>query len=219
MITLYASRQGVQTVLSWVDTDAAPTSYQLVVSVNGGANVLLGALDGTISSFIDSTGYAIGDELIYQVENVGTAEVGVAGPLTVAEADDPDTFGPVSWLVTAPRYTTVELVKRRLGIPDTNTSRDAELGSTIVAGETTIDAYLGRSFPDTGTNPQIPGIPEAVKQAALEVAVRVWKSADSAGAVAGSDAWFGTVDLAGAVHNVVDQNPILVGLRVSFGVA
>jgi len=215
-LILRAQREGTETLLSWLDDDPAPTSYQLSRILNGGPLVLLAALDGQLSSFIDSSPYAVGDELTYQLENVGTTELAVAS-LLVAEPDAEPTYGPVDYLAASPRYTTVELLKRRLGI--TTTSRDAELEATIVTAETTIDAYLGRSFPDTGSNPAIPGIPAAVSQAALEVAVRVWKSADSAGAVAGSDAWFGSVDLAGAVHNVVDQNPILVGLRVSWGVA
>jgi len=215
-LILRAQRVGVETVLSWLDTDTSPTSYQLSRLLNGGPAVLLGALDGQISSFVDTSTYTTGDELTYQLENVGTAELATASVL-VADPDDPPTYGPVDYLAAVPRYTTVELVKRRLGI--TTTSLDTELEATIVSAETTIDAYLGRSFPDTGSNPAIRGIPQAVRQAALEVTVRVWKSADSAGASAGSDAWFGSVDLAGAVHNVVDQNPILVGLRIAFGVA
>ena len=93
-------------------------------------------------------------------------------------------YGPVNYLVTDIRYTTLEQVKTAMGVTDT--SLDAQATQSIVTFETMIDVYLGRSFaPEPGT--EVPGIPVVVQQAALVGSMRIWKTLDSPGGTGGSD--------------------------------
>lgn len=203
--------------LTYTAGDPGATLYT-VHRDDGGGEVPIGFTPPTSLAFIDPAGgLTDGTTYTYRVSSdAPDTSPGVAVVYTVGEDF---TFGPVDFLPAGPRYTTLETVKRRLGIDPLNTDRDADITESIVAAETTIDAYLGRSFPDTGDNPEIPGIPEAVRAAATQAAVRVYKESDRAGLSAGSEDWFGTIDAAGATIAVIENNPVLVGLRASFGIA
>ncbi len=125
------------------------------------------------------------------------------------------TYGPVDPLATTPRYTSLELVKTQLGITDL--TWDVQITTAIVALEVMMDIYMNRSFPDTGTDPEIDGIPEQVKQAALLGSLEVFKLGDAPGGVAGSDdggfvgSWeFGGNQTTQAFNSV---KPLLRGFR------
>ena len=197
MIDLSARTNSVGDIeLTWTAGDPGATLYT-VHRDDGGGEVVVGFTPPARLTFIDPAGgLTDGTTYTYRV----SSDAPDTSPLVpiLYTAGESFTFGPVDFLPAGPRYTTLDTVKRRLGIDPTNTDRDADITESIVAAETTIDAYLGRSFPDTGDNPEIPGIPEAVKAAALQAAVRVFKEADRAGLSAGSEDWFGTIDAAGA---------------------
>lgn len=135
-------------------------------------------------------------------------------------------YGEINPLETAARYTTVAIVKSRLRIPDANTEYDDRILQSIVAGEYALDAELGRSFPDTATPPDedppivpiVEGIPEAIKSAAADIAVAVYKAGDAPG-VAGSDDFLGALDVTEIVRGELERNPLLRGFRVSWGIA
>jgi len=129
----------------------------------------------------------------------------------------PYTFGPVDPLVTAPRYTTLVDVKQRLGI--TNTVSDDQLTAAIVAAEVAIDQWNGRSFPDTGDNPEIDGIPTAIAQWALDASIAVWKAADAPFGQGGSDAWLGALDVAAITERILRRHPLSLGYKVTWGIA
>lgn len=201
--------------LRWTVGDPGASLYTVRRDAGAGP-VVVGFTPAGRLEFTDPAGTLLaGTTYTYTVESdapdaSNPLELTIGGELSA---------GPVVFLPPGIRYTTIDVVKRRLGIPVTNTDRDDELTSAIIASETAIDAELGRSFPDPGPNPDIPGIPEAVRQAATQVAVRVFKEADRAGQSAGADEWFGTIDIAGAAYQAIASNPVLVGLRWSFGVA
>ncbi len=123
---------------------------------------------------------------------------------------------------TEPRYTTIERVKERLAIPASDTSRDADIKQAIVAAEYSLDAYLGRGFPDLD-DPDDPAVitvvPAAIETAALSLAIAVWKEADAPAGTAGSDAFFGPVSVSDTTRRVLERSPQLVSFRVSWGLA
>lgn len=124
---------------------------------------------------------------------------------------------------TSARYTTVDLVKERLEIPDTDVSRDAAILEAIIAAQWGIDVFCGRGFPDVDDPPDSPAVitvvPASVQNAALSLAIAFWKEADAPGGTAGSDAFFGTLSTADTTRLMLQRSPGLVGFRVSFGVA
>ena len=133
------------------------------------------------------------------------------------------TYGPVDYLVdpTTPRYTTLAQVKQAMGVTDT--SLDDQAIQSICTFELMIDVYLGRSFPDTGDDPDIDGIPVVVENAALVGAMRIWKMLDSPGGTGGSDAdgFIGLYepgqDAARMAFNLI--RPMLAGLKIQWGVS
>lgn len=128
---------------------------------------------------------------------------------------------PIDYNETEPRYTTVALVKERLAIQDTDTSRDDEIKTAIVSAELAMDVWMGRALPDT-EDPDDPAvitiIPSAVQSAALSMSIALWNQPDSITG-GGSDAFgFGTIP-----ENIIGQYltraPQMVGLRVTWGIA
>lgn len=65
------------------------------------------------------------------------------------------------------------------------------------------------------------GIPGSVSQAALGIAIAVYKSPDAPQGVAGSDEFFGAIDVADIARRAISRDPSLVGFMVpqGFGVA
>jgi len=120
---------------------------------------------------------------------------------------------PADPLVDTIRYTTLDAVKRALGITDN--SWDTEATQAIVALEGQMDQFVGGTF-TTGE------IPETVKQAALLGGMEVFKLMDAPGGVAGSDSdgFMGVWEpgqASRAAFNTV--KPLLAGYRISWGTA
>lgn len=133
-------------------------------------------------------------------------------------SDTPFTYGPVDYLADTIRYADIVKVKKRLNIDDT--SWDDEITQAIVSAEVAMDLYWGRSFPDTGDNPEIPGIPVQVSQAAENVAVAVFKQTDAPFGVAGSDALaLGDLDFDDLVRREIQRSPLLRGFRRGWGIS
>ena len=139
----------------------------------------------------------------------------------------PIDYGPVDPLAEDPRYTSLEKVRERLGIGDTDTSFDDRLTEAIVAGEYAIDVHLGRSFPDgEGVEDEslpgpVQGIPIAVIVAATQTAVAVYKEADAPTGSAGSEEFLGALEVAEVARRIVTRSIVLKGFQVGagFGVA
>jgi hypothetical protein len=131
------------------------------------------------------------------------------------------TYGNLNPLETQPRYTTLAAVKRQMGVTDT--SFDAEITQSIVAMEYMIDVFMNRSFPDTGIDPEIDGVPLLVAQAALLGSIEVVKLADAPSGVAGADEFIGQWDMSQtATRRALNTvKPMLVGFRGpdAYGVA
>ena len=139
----------------------------------------------------------------------------------------PYNYGPVDPLASAFRYTTLALMKGRLNIPIADTTKDADLTQAGIAAEYAIDVSLGRSFPDGPGVPDesepgpVQGIPEAVKVAALQTAIAVYKEADAPVGTAGSDDFFGAIEVQDIARRIVERSITLRGFKVDagFGVA
>jgi hypothetical protein len=142
-----------------------------------------------------------------------------SAPTSITKVDRtvPYTYGPVLPLASTIRYTSLAAVKARLGI--TVTVSDAQLTEACIAAETAIDQILGRSFPDTGVNPEIQGVPAAIASWATDAAIAVWKAADAPFGSAGSESWIGVVDVTDQTMRVLRHHPLALGYKVTFGVA
>jgi hypothetical protein len=161
-----------------------------------------------------NNGVAIGQEVTYMV--TGSSSL-LLDTIVVLEADEgPETFGPIDPLVDRIRYTSLELVKARLGI--THTEADVQLTSAIISAEVAIDYWNGRSFPDTGTNPEIAGVPEGIRTWATDASIAVWKAADAPFGQGGGDAWLGALDIQQITERVIRRHPLSLGYKVSWGV-
>ncbi len=131
-------------------------------------------------------------------------------------------------LETEPRYTSVDAVKKAVGIDDS--SLDDAVKLSIVTVEWMIDSFLGTSYPqdpepdplpdgqDPLDPPPVEGIPEALRKAALLAAIRALKLDETPYGSAGGEPFFGEVtpDTAGRAFNSV--KPILIGLRRRWGI-
>ena len=120
------------------------------------------------------------------------------------------------------RYTSLEAIKERLGIPATDVTRDADITIAGVSGEYAIDVFCGRGFPDIDDPPDSPAVitvvPRGVVNVALSMAIAIWKQADAPTGTAGSDAFFGTIAPGEDARALLGMSPELVSLRVSWGV-
>ena len=176
----------------------------------------LADLPVTTLSYIDVVPSAVvGDVLEWTVVDLVTSALDIVS-YTVRDDGEAYTYGKVDLLVSAIRYADLERVKARLGITDT--AYDADITQAVIACETAMDLYWGRSLPDTGINPQWPGVPVQVSQAAENLAVAVWKQVDAPFGQAGGDV-FGTIDFDDEARRIITRSPMLRGLRVTYGVA
>ncbi|RLB63031.1 MAG: hypothetical protein DRH08_11610, partial [Deltaproteobacteria bacterium] len=104
-----------------------------------------------------------------------------------------------------------------LRIPDTETGFDEDLTEAIVASEIALDFELGRSFPDTGTNPQYAFVPRNISMLCTSAAIAVYKAADAPFGTAGSEDWFGAQSIADVASQTIRRSPLIRGFQVSFG--
>ena len=204
-------------------SDVSPVlGFEVFREVNAGAAKTLGTVPDVTRLFTDSTiitaALEVGDSLVYSVVDLDAAVAESASPIILQDLDVPFTFGQINYLYTGdPRYTTVDAVKKALEITDT--ILDVEVAQAINAAELQIDVRLDRSFPDTGTNPQIPGVPSAIQVAALSATIGTLKLRDTVYGSAGTDDWLGSVDVGEQVRRVFLRNPLLAGYVVGFGLA
>ena len=138
------------------------------------------------------------------------------GPTSMWGLASPFTFGPIDPLADQIRYASLDDVKLRMGI--THTDYDGQLGLAIVSAEVAIDQWNGRSFPDTGDNPEIAGVPAAIRTWAIDASIAVWKAADAPFGQGGGDAWLGSLDIAAITERVIRRHPLSLGYKVSWGV-
>jgi len=211
-------------------SDTTATVYWVTVADPAAGFTITGELDssGTVtllSSPIGSVrtyaaniyGLPAGSKVEYVVTDVDTTDVAVA-ILTVVRTTVGYTYGVVNPLETDARYTSVDQVKQALNITDT--AEDSEILIAIVATETAIDALNERSFPDTGVNPKIDGIPDAIQVWALDASIAVYKLRDTtAGFAGGSDDWIGQIDVGDQARQALRRNPLALSFKVAWGLS
>jgi hypothetical protein len=226
MTTTLDARQASNStaLLTWDTTDTPPLTWEIERQVLPTSAVwaTIAGLAADYRTFGDSTLEAaavVGDTVTYRlVDPSGPTVLVTADPFTYADRDVPPTYGPVDPLVNTIRYTTLADVKKALGITDA--AFDTELTQAIISAEVAIDQMNGRSFADTGINPAIPGIPEAIRVWALDASVAVWKLRDTpTGFTAGSDDWLGQIDATEAARRSLRRNPLALGYKVSWGLS
>lgn len=217
-VTVEVREQADGNLLSWVDTETVPALGYSLSAVES----FLEEPDRDRTDFrtgiktdvfLDTERDPAAYKILYTVTNANDLEKGSATIQTVF------TYGLVDPLKPAATYSTLAEIKARLHIPLTDTDKDATLTQALITAEVAIDQHLGRSFPDPAPLGEVQGIPDAVSNAALEVAVRAYKAADSAGVTAGSTDFFGELEIGGMVTQIVYMNPELSGYMISFGVA
>ena len=208
--------------VQWSDTESPPTAgYGVTLTVNAGTPKQRALVAGDISVFadqVDDLALAVGDTVLYGVTNEDSFVGGQTQLLVWRDLEAPFTYGPVNALAETIRYTSLEEVKTRLGIPLSDTAADALVTQSAIAAEVQIDQIDGRSFPDTGANPEWPGIPQPIRAWATDAAIAVYKRADAPFGKAGSDNWIGTLDVADEVERALRRNPLALGYKISFGI-
>ena len=207
-------------LLAWNTTDPEPASWDVErADTDNPARIPLGSLAPASRAFVDHRLAEVAPEagVTYTlVDPAGPTDL-AAAKFTVADLDVPYTYGAVDRLASTIRYTTLSDVKQVLGITDT--VYDTQITQATIAAEVGIDVFNNRSLPDTGVNPELPGITEGIRMWALEGAVSVWKARIAARITAGSDDWIGTVDVDAIVRRTLRRNPMGLGLRVGWGLA
>ncbi len=206
--------------IQWTTDDADPAlGFDVAVNIDGAGLVPVATLPGSARIFADVRAlWAPGDSIVYRVTDNTTTTFGETPAVIVNDLDLPFTYGPVVEATTI-RYTTLDAVKDAIGIPLTNTDKDEQITEAAIAGESAIDRELGRSFPDSGSNPQIQAVPIAIANLAKKAAVAVYTGDHAPFGTAGSDEWMGAISVADAVSQTVRRSPLLRGYQVTFGFA
>ena len=205
--------------LIWSTDDTLPLApWEISRDVDGAGLAARATLAAPETlTFFDTITLVVGETYQYEVTDPTSAEVGLSNLITVQDLEEPFTHGTVDYLATVARYTTVDAVKQRLAIVD-DVTRDDQILSCIIASELALDVFMHRSFPDTGDNPQIPGIPDGITQAALQTAIATWKEADAPTGSSGSDSFMGALSVSETTRTMIQQSAILIGFRTGFGV-
>lgn len=205
--------------LDFTTTDADPVAgFDIGININAAGVIGLGVLSGTQRLWLDAAGLWVpGDSVVYEVIDKNTLTVGLTDALLMADLDAPYTFGPVNPLVDTIRYTSLDDVKLRMGID--HAEDDAQLTEAIIAAEVAIDQVNNRSLPDTGINPEIPGVPAAISTWALDASIAIWKAADAPFGQGGGDAWLGSLDVQNITERILRRHPLALGYKVAWGVA
>lgn len=204
--------------VSWSADPDSVLGYSLTRNVNAGGDDFIASVAGDARTFFDPFTAAVGDSIVYAVTDLDGGAPVPAPAITIRDLDDAFTYGLIDPLADDIRYTTLPIVKRRLGVPTADVDRDEDITDAIIAAEVQIDQMNGRSFPDTGANPQIAGVPRPIKQWSTDASVAFYKRADAAFGTAGSEAWVGTLDARDDVERILRRRPSLAGYQVGFGV-
>lgn len=203
--------------LIWTTDLAGTTSWNVRRNIDGGGFTSVANLqEGTARQYVDEAP-VLGASVVYRVVESPSTDQADAPAIIIRDLEVPFTFGLVDPLASTARYTTVDIVKARLGI--THTEVDDQLLSAVVGAEVAIDQWNGRSFPDTGANPEIPGVPEAIRTWALDASIAIWKAADAPFGQGGSEAWLGALDIQNITERVLRRHPLSLGYKVTWGVA
>ena len=213
------SNQSSEIVWSTTDPDPA-LGFEVSIDIDGAGFVDLGTLSGSSRRFVDLSGlWSPGQTTAYRVTDLDTVETDTTATVIVNDLEVPFTYGPSLVDAASPRYTTLDAVKIAVGIPVTDAAKDEQLLEAILSSESTIDRELGRSFPDSGTNPQLQYVPAPISSLAKQTAVAIYTSDRSPAGHAGSDDWLGSMSVADVVSRSVRRSPLLRGFQVSFGMA
>lgn len=204
--------------VTWTTTDPDPVAgWHVERDVDSSGFDPAGViLDPAFRRWLDINPPDVGSVVAYRIIDQDTLTAGDSDSIVIADTEADYTFGPVDPLVSTIRYTTLDAVKARMGVK--NSESDTELTAAIIAAEVAIDQVNGRSLPDTGVNPEIPGIPEAIRTWALDASIAVWKAADAPFGQGGGDAWLGALDVAAITERVLRRHPLALGYKVSWGV-
>ena len=217
-IELTATQVSTELVqLIWTTDLVGTTSWNVRRNIDGGGFTSVANLEeGTARQYIDEAP-PIGASVVWRIVESPSSDQADTPALLMVSLEGPFTFGLVNPLANTIRYTSLVDVKARLGI--THTESDDQLESAVIAAEVAIDQFNGRSFPDTGTNPEIPGVPQAISTWATDASIAIWKAADAPFGQGGGDAWLGALDIQTITERVLRRHPLSLGYKVSFGIA
>ena len=199
--------------LLWYLTSPSPVA---IARLDGEDLVAVGEFPINVVSAFDPYTVAVpGTFLTYywldQNADLGSTDV------FVRNLSEPFTYGSVNPSVSNLRYTTLDKIKSAMGIEGND--QDLAVQQAGISGEIQIDQTLGRSFPDTGSNPEILTVPIPIQQLALQAAIAVWKSAQAPFGSAGSDSYLGAISVENVIERELQRNPQLRGYQKAWGVA
>jgi hypothetical protein len=208
-VTLAATERDRKIVLVWTPDDTPTDRWEIT-------------RDGTtVATLYDVnavtwTDYEVSNNVAY--EYVVTGQDDDVASAAVTAVAGPRAYGVIDPLESSIRYTTLAEVKAHFNIDDT--AKDAYLTQAIIAVESAIDRTCGRSFPDPSGG-EIQGVPEAIKQVATSASIAVYNNLSTPSGSGGSDDWFGEQEqsLGEVIRREVRRSPLLMGYKVSFGVA
>ena len=197
--------------LVWTPDDTPISSWE--VARDGSLVVTL--VDGNATRWRDSD-----VENNTQYSYVVTGQTDAVASAAVIGVPGPRAYGVIDPLASTIRYTSLSAVKDHINVNSLDDTYDSTLTQVIVAVEVAIDQHTGRSFPDPSAG-EIEGIPEAIKQVALSTSIAAYNNTEAPAGSGGSDDWFGEqADSIGEIiRREVRRNPLLMGFKVSFGVA
>ena len=207
--------------VAWYADDDAGTLWQVNVNTGSGWYVLVDleepkARELVVPLYLDDGDILYGVRIDAEPEGVSGSwdpDITWANPYTDA---DP-TWAPANTAAATIRYTTLADVKARLQI--TGTEWDTILTQAIISAEIAMDKWLGRSFPDSGDNPEFPYIPVDIRQAAGNLSVAMARQMDAPFGTSGSSDLFGEIDLGDQVRTALERSPLLRGYRAQWGVS
>lgn len=217
-ITLKATQVTTEIVeLFWTTDLVGTTSWNVRRNIDAaGFTSVANLQEGTARRYADDAP-PFGSSVVWRVVESPSSDQADTDAQIMRSLDTPFTFGLVDPLASSIRYTTLDLVKRRMGI--THAEGDTELTAAIIGAEVAIDQWNARSFPDTGLNPEVPGVPEAIRTWAVDASIAIWKAADAPFGQGGADAWLGSLDVQQITERVIRRHPLSLGYKVTWGIA
>lgn len=208
--------------VGWEVDAASVLGFEVTRDVNppNAPAVLATSIGGTAVAFGDDQGITaltVGDVLLYTVEDLDGGGPVAAATILVQDLEVPFTHAPPAPTSKTIRYTTLDTVKNRLGIPLANVDKDDRITQVILAAAYSLEAELGQAFPSTGSNPQYNSVPANMAEATTDLSVAFYKAGDSPAGQLGSDDFLGSLDFAELVTTTMRRNPMLSSFKIQFG--
>ena len=210
-VTLSLTERDGSIILLWAPDDTPTVSWEIYRD----SSLLETLVDVNAVTWCD---FDVENNHAYSYVVTGTTDA--VSSSAVVGVPNPRAYGVINPLASTIRYTSLSAVKDHINVNSLDDRYDSTLTQVIIAVEGAIDAHTGRSFPDPSAG-EIEGIPEAIKQVALSTSIAAYNNTEAPSGSGGSDDWFGEQEdsIGEIIRREVRRSPLLMGFKVSFGVA